>query len=160
MSNMSLFGVLFLTLIIFIFASLKIRNEKLSILKFVSLVFLPSTLRVLLPLVFFICIVFIIYLADTADHNFAFRLIGNIPYGDKLMHAVLYGVMALFLNFGLKYKSYKFLGFNMQLGAIIVLVFATLEEISQDWLPSRTFDLLDVLADFVGVILLSFLRSK
>ena len=115
--------------------------------------------RILLPLGFFIFIAFIIYLADTADHNFAFSLIGHIPYGDKLMHGLLYGVMALFLNFGLNYKSYKWLGFNMQLGAIIVLVFATLEEISQYWLPSRTFDLGDLLADFVGVVLFSLWKK-
>ena len=119
-------------------------------------------LRIILPLGFFIFIAFIIYLADTADHNFAFRLIGHIPYGDKLMHGLLYGLMAMFLNFGLKYKSYKWLGFNMQLGAVIVLVFATIEEISQYWLPSRTFDLVDLLADFVGVILFSLIiwRTK
>lgn len=116
-------------------------------------------LRVILPLGFFIFIGFIIYLADTADHNFAFRLIGHIPYGDKLMHGLLYGVMALLLNYGLKFKSIKFLGFNMQLGAIIVLVFATIEEISQYWLPSRTFDLGDLLADFVGVVLFSLRKS-
>ena len=115
-------------------------------------------LRILLPLSFFIFIGFIIYLADTADHNFAFRLIGHIPYGDKLMHGLLYGIMALLLNYGLKFKAYKFLGFNMQLGAIIVLVFATIEEISQYWIPSRTFDLGDLLADFVGVILFSLIK--
>jgi len=115
-------------------------------------------LRILLPLSFFIFIGFIIYLADTADHNFAFRLIGHIPYGDKLMHGLLYGIMALLLNYGLKFKAYKFLGFNLQLGAIIVLVFATIEEISQYWIPSRTFDLGDLLADFVGVILFSLIK--
>jgi len=114
-------------------------------------------LNIMLPLGFFIFIIFIIYLADTAEHNFAFRLIGNIPYGDKLMHGLLYGVMALLLNYGLTFKSYKLLGFQLQVGAIIVLVFATLEEISQYWLPSRTFDLVDLLADFVGVILFSFI---
>lgn len=115
-------------------------------------------LRILLPLGFFIFIGFIIYLADTADHNFAFRLIGHIPYGDKLMHGFLYGVMALFLNYGLKFKAYRFLGFNMQIGAMAVLVFATIEEISQYWIASRTFDLLDLLADFVGVILFSLIK--
>ena len=117
-----------------------------------------NKLRIILPLGFFLFIGFIIYLADTADHNFAFRLIGHIPYGDKVMHGVLYGMMALFLNFGLNYRNFKFLGFNLQVGAIIVLVFATVEEISQYWLPSRTFDLLDLLADFVGVILFSFIK--
>ncbi|HIP51551.1 MAG TPA: trypsin [Campylobacterales bacterium] len=113
--------------------------------------------RFLLPLGFFIFIAFIIYLADTADHNFAFRLIGHIPYGDKLMHGLLYGVMALLLNYGLKFKAYRFLGFNLQIGAMAVLVFATIEEISQYWIASRTFDLFDLLADFVGVILFSLI---
>lgn len=117
-----------------------------------------SKLRILLPLGFFIFIGFIIYLADTADHNFAFRLIGNIPYGDKLMHGLLYGVMALLLNYGLKFKSYKLLGFNMQIGALIVLTFAGLEELSQYWLPSRTCDVVDFVADMVGVVLFSLWR--
>ncbi|HHS92572.1 MAG TPA: trypsin, partial [Campylobacterales bacterium] len=82
-------------------------------------------LRVLLPLSFFLFITFIIYLADTADYNFAFRMIGDIPYGDKLMHGLLYGVMALLLNYGVNFKSKKIFGFNMQVGALIVLTFAT-----------------------------------
>ena len=114
-----------------------------------------NKLRILLPLSFFIFISFIIFLADTADHNFAFRLIGHIPYGDKVMHAFLYGVMALLLNYGLNFKSKKILGFNMQLGAIIVLTFAGLEEITQYWLPSRTCDVFDFVADTVGVTLFS-----
>jgi hypothetical protein len=112
-------------------------------------------LRVVLPLGFFIFISFIIFLADTADHNFAFRLLGDIPYGDKIGHIVLYGAMAWFLNFGLKFKSYKIMGFNMQLGALIVLAFAIMEEGTQYYIPSRTFDLYDVLGDFIGVVLFS-----
>ena len=117
-------------------------------------------LRILLPLGFFIFIGFIIYLADSADHNFAFRLIGHIPYGDKVMHALLYGVMALLLNYGLNYKSKKILGFNMQIGAIIVLTFAGVEEITQYWLPSRTCDMFDFVADTVGVVLFSLWKKS
>ena len=116
-------------------------------------------LRVILPLGFFIFISFIIFLADTADHNFAFRLLGHIPYGDKMGHIILYGVMAWLLNFGLKFKSYKILGFNMQLGALIVFGFAVIEELTQYYIPSRSFDLYDVLGDFIGVVLFSFFCS-
>ena len=42
----------------------------------------------------------------------------------------------------------------------IVLTFAALEEFSQYWIPSRTFDLWDLGADFVGVILFSMLKAK
>jgi len=115
-------------------------------------------LRIILPLGFFIFILFIIFLADTADHNFAFDLLGHVPNGDKIGHVGLYGMMALLLNYGLKFKSYKFFGFNMQLGAIIVLTFAGLEEISQYWFPSRTCDVVDFVADTVGVVLFSLWR--
>ena len=98
-------------------------------------------LRVLLPLGFFIFILFIIYLADTANYNFAFAMIKHIPYGDKIMHLLLYGLMALSLNYGLNFKSYKIIGFNMQLGAIIVFIFAIIEEGTQYYIPSRTFDI-------------------
>ena len=117
-------------------------------------------LRIILPLSFFLFISFIIYLADTADYNFAFRVVGHIPYGDKLMHGLLYGVMALLLNYGLNFKSKKIFGFNLQIGAMIVLTFAGLEEITQYWLPSRTCDFFDFVADVVGVILFSFLVKK
>jgi len=113
-------------------------------------------LRVILPLTFFSFILFIIYLADTADYNFAFRVIGHIPYGDKIMHGLLYGVMALLLNYGLGFKSIKIFGFYMQIGAIIILIFAGVEEITQYWLPSRTCDIFDFMADMIGVTVFSF----
>jgi len=131
-------------------------------------------IRWLMPLSFFIFISYIIFLADTADHNFAFRLVGQVPYGDKVAHAVLYGVMALLLNYALGFTRVrlpthlikpfpKILGALANapyMGSIIVLAFATLEELSQYYIPSRTFDMGDLLADFVGVALFSFLKNK
>ncbi len=116
--------------------------------------------RVLFPLGFFLFIVGIIYLADTANYNFAFYWVGSIPYGDKVVHALLYGVMAWLLNYGLGFRSYRFLGISIQLGATVVLIFAGLEEISQYWLPSRSCDLFDFIADMVGVTLFSLLGQK
>jgi len=60
----------------------------------------------------------------------------------------------MLLNYGLSYKKVK----GMQLGAIIVLSFAIIEEFSQIYITSRTFDLYDILADIVGVILFSKLK--
>ena len=117
-------------------------------------------LRVILPLAFFSFILFIIYLADTADYNFAFRTIGHIPYGDKIMHGLLYGVMALLLNYGLGFKTKKIFSFSMQIGAIIVLIFAGVEEITQYWLPSRTCDIFDFIADMIGVTVFSFYKKS
>jgi len=137
--------------------------------------------RFLVPLGFFLFIVYIIFLADTAEYNFAFRVVGQIPYGDKIAHALLYGTMALLLNAALNFRRvpirrllfqnkteafvsplYKGVLRNAPyLGSAVVLVFAILEECTQYYIPSRTFDLWDVAADFLGVAVLSLflLRS-
>ena len=123
------------------------------------------SIRWFLPLGFFIFISYIIFLADTADHNFAFRLVGHIPYGDKIAHALLYGVMAFLLNYGLNFRRVgipAYLGGLENppyMGSIIVLTFATIEECSQYYIPSRTFDMGDLLADFIGVVLFSLWRK-
>ncbi|SFV71448.1 hypothetical protein MNB_SV-13-1412 [hydrothermal vent metagenome] len=125
--------------------------------------YLKLPLKVLIPLSFFLFISIIIFKADTADYNFAFRLIGNIPHGDKLMHGLLFGLMAWALNYGLDFKSIaikKPISIKLQLGAIFVLIFATLEELSQLFIASRTFDVGDLVADVVGVVLFSLIRRK
>jgi len=117
--------------------------------------------RWLLPLSFFIFISYIIFLADTANYNFAFRTIGHIPYGDKIMHALLYGMMAGLLNWGLRYRRCCRYGvFVPYLGSMAVLFFAAAEEVTQYWIPSRTFDLGDLAADLLGVLLVSFLFPR
>jgi len=118
---------------------------------------IKSKRRFFIPFIFFSFISFIIYLADTANYNFAFAMVKHIPYGDKIIHGLLYGIMALTLNYGLYFKSYKILGFNIQIGALIVLSFAIIEEGTQYFIPSRTFDLYDVLSDIIGVIIFSFI---
>ncbi len=113
-----------------------------------------NILKIVAPLGFFIFISSIIFIADNANYNFALRWVGAIPYGDKLGHATLYGVMAMLLNYGLSYRKIK----GVQLGAVLVLTFAILEEFSQIYIPSRTFDLYDILADIVGVVIFSKLK--
>jgi len=132
--------------------------------------------RWFLPLSFFIFISYIIFLADTDDYNFSFKIVGHIPYGDKMCHALLYGIMAFLLNYGLGFRRvrllthlqplYRIKAFSSfpfkgavdtapYMGSIVVLILATLEECSQYYIPSRTFDLWDLGADFVGVVLFS-----
>jgi len=69
---------------------------------------------------------------------------------------LLYGIMAMLLNFGLGYKK----RWGMQVGAMSVILFATLEEFSQMFIPVRTFDVGDLMADLLGVVLFSFIRFK
>ena len=110
-----------------------------------------KSLRFIMPFSFFVVIIYIIFLANTANYNMGFAMVQSIPYGDKLMHALLYGVMAMLLNYGLGYRE---LGW-FQLGAVVVLGFAIIEECTQYFIPNRSFDLFDIVADIVGVVLFS-----
>lgn len=112
------------------------------------------TKRIMLPFGFFLFICYIIFLADTADLNYGLRIARVIPYSDKVMHALLYGMMAMFLNYGLGYKKI----YGLQIGAVLVLLFATIEECSQIFIITRTFDFGDLLADVVGVTLFSLAK--
>lgn len=111
--------------------------------------------RILYPVAFFSFISFIIYQADTAHYNYAFHMVGKIPYGDKIGHIVLYGFMAFLLNYGLGGRKW----FKQQIGSLVVLVFSVLEEISQLYLPSRSFDFADIAASVVGIVLFTVLSQ-
>lgn len=114
----------------------------------------PNALkRVLFPASFFAFLLAVIYKADTANYNFAFHVVGMIPYGDKIGHMVLYGIMVFLLNYGLNGKRWL----RAEIGSLIVFAFAFVEEVSQLYFPSRTFDWADIAADVVGVILFTIL---
>jgi VanZ family protein len=104
--------------------------------------------RILYPASFFAVLLAIIYKADSANYNFAFHVVGMIPYGDKIAHAILYGIMVFLLNYGLNGKKW----FRAEIGSLIVFGFAFVEEVSQLYFPSRTFDCGDIAADVVGII--------
>lgn len=104
--------------------------------------------RVFYPASFFALLLAIIYKADTANYNFAFHVVGMIPYGDKIAHAILYGIMAYLLNYGLNGKRW----FRIEIGMLLVMSFAFAEEVSQLYFPSRTFDWFDLLADVIGIV--------
>jgi polysaccharide biosynthesis protein VpsQ len=107
--------------------------------------------RVFYPASFFVLLLAIIYKADTANYNFAFHVVGMIPYGDKIAHAVLYGIMVYLLNYGFNGKRWG----RAEIGSVIVFSFALIEEVSQLYFPSRSFDWFDLLADAVGIVVVT-----
>ncbi|OHD84515.1 VanZ family protein [Sulfuricurvum sp. RIFCSPLOWO2_12_FULL_43_24] len=112
--------------------------------------------RLLYPGLFFLLLLGIIYKADTANYNFAFHVVGMIPYGDKIAHAILYGIMVYLLNYGLNGKRW----FRIEIGTLLVMSFAFAEEVSQLYFPSRSFDWFDLLADAVGIFAATVVYRK
>jgi len=113
----------------------------------------------IISVAFLMFITWIIYLANTAQNSIFFELVARIPYGDKLGHFCLFGLLTLGVNFAFKLKSYKLISFNIYVGSTVVFFFVLLEELSQYFIPSRTLDITDLLADILGIITFSLVTK-
>jgi len=103
-------------------------------------------------------IVWVIYMANTGQNNAIFQIVKETPYGDKIGHLLLFGLLTLVLNFGLMFKT--FMNGKYLLGTVLVCIFVLIEETSQYWIPTRTFDGFDLLADTLGILLFDFISRK
>ena len=102
----------------------------------------------------------IIYLADRGLLKPVYAFIGVHPGSDKVGHFVLIGALAGLLNLALGLRTVRWLGRGWLLGSVLVGLFCTLEEISQHWLPARSFDLLDLAGDYAGILCFGWLAQR
>lgn len=116
-----------------------------------------------LTVIFLIFILWIIFLANTGKESIFFGLIASLPYGDKLGHFCLFGVLTLSSIITFKFKSFSLGWLNVYWGTFLVTVFVIIEELSQGLIPSRTLDITDLLADGFGIAIftaISYYFSK
>jgi len=73
---------------------------------------------------------------------------------DKWLHFVLVGTMALLLNLSLNLTAVSQRFHWLLWGTGIMLSLATLEELSQNWLSTRTFDLGDLACNYLGILII------
>ncbi len=106
---------------------------------------------------FFVFIGWIIYLANTGQKSIFFDLVARIPYGDKLGHFCLFGCLTLAANLLLKFRRVNFSNVPIYTGTVLVFLFVLIEELSQHFIPNRTLDGVDLIADIIGIILFNFL---
>ena len=117
-------------------------------------------MKKIILLFYFLFICWIIYSADLGHTNDLILLSKAVPYGDKVAHFLLYGILAFLLNLALNLRPIKFKEFSLQLGAVIVLTFAVLEEFTQILLANRNFELVDILMDILGIALFSWISER
>ena len=107
----------------------------------------------ILAIVYFLILAGIVVLADLRATQFLFQPVRKLPYGDKISHFVLMGFFSFLTNLALTAKTVRVLRVNFLLGTLIVLTVVTVEEFSQKFIRGRSFDLVDLVADFSGIIL-------
>ena len=101
----------------------------------------------------------VVFCADRHWLTPVYRVITAYPGSDKAGHFVLIGGMAFLLNLSLGLRAVRFGGWAWLLGGVIVGVACTIEEISQIWIPARSFDLLDLAGDYAGIVCFGWLAK-
>ena len=119
-----------------------------------------------MALLFGLFIIVIVILADTRHLGFLYALY-NFPFGDKIGHFFLFGLLSLFVNLSMIGSASEPKGQppvenknKMIKASLILAVFVGLEELSQRWFPARTSDLFDLLASYLGIAFFAFLALK
>lgn len=108
---------------------------------------------------FFLFILWMIYLANTGQYNSLFKLVTLIPYGDKVGHFCLFGMLTFLANVSSTCRYFSVGKLKIYWGSFVVLAFVTIEELSQYFLPTRTLDIYDYAADLVGIFIFSYLSK-
>ncbi len=108
-----------------------------------------------LALIYIIIIIVIIAMADSGQYGYVFKFVHQIPYSDKLGHFILIGLLALVVNLSLQCKKITVFNYSVLQGSAIVATLVMLEELSQFFIAHRSFDLMDLLFDFIGIFVFS-----
>lgn len=113
-----------------------------------------------LAILFSLFVVGIIVLADMGMLG-VLGVVDRIPHGDKIGHFLLYGFLTLFIDLAL-FRSLPHLDrrlISLRTALILILIIG-LEEFSQHLFPNRSFDLIDLVFSYLGVIFFSRLALK
>lgn len=106
----------------------------------------------ILAIVYILILAGIIILADLNGTNY-FAFIRRVPYGDKIGHFFLMGMLSFVVNLALRARRLKTWKLNFLLGSLIVGIAVAVEEFSQMFVSGRTFDWSDLAADFAGILI-------
>jgi len=108
--------------------------------------------------VFLLMVIFIA--ARDSKATWFFATVGKIPSFDKVGHFFIMGLISLCAVAGLAHR----LPFSPWRSSWIVmgcvLVLSTIDEISQAFIPSRTFSLADLFASLLGIICLGLVGHR
>ncbi|CAK8724561.1 VanZ family protein [Candidatus Electrothrix aarhusensis] len=111
-----------------------------------------SSLWAIFGILFLVFFLYVVYSANQGNLPFFIRRLYMFPGGDKVGHFILLGIASFLANQLLHPRHFLVFGKVFFVGTLIVLVAITAEEISQIFIASRTFDLIDLSCSYLGII--------
>ena len=113
-----------------------------------------------ITILFALFIILIIVLADNGQLGIL-KAVNQIPYGDKVGHFILYGILTLLINLTLL-RSLPFQSpmWVTIISSLMLALLIGIEELSQQFFASRTVSFQDLFAGYLGVIFFSWLALR
>jgi len=114
---------------------------------------MKRTLPRIAAVAFILFFITISVIADRGEGSRWWGFIDHIPQGDKLGHVVLIGTMAFLCNLAIVPRPRAWLPRFITLTTLVLLVLLSLDELAQAFIPTRTCDIFDWLANLAGLAL-------
>jgi polysaccharide biosynthesis protein VpsQ len=83
--------------------------------------------------------------------------IASIPYCDKVIHFSLMILLSFLLYHALKQRRVNILGLNLLFSSLLLAIGISVEELSQAFIPSRNFEIMDMVCNYAGIYMGSLL---
>lgn len=113
-----------------------------------------------LTALYIIFILLLLVIVDQGDYRAVLKPFYDFPNGDKVVHVILMGLLALLVNLNFHCAQFKLFNLRILTGSALVLAIVFLEECSQLFIEGRTFDLWDLFSDVVGIVLFGQLALR
>jgi hypothetical protein len=106
----------------------------------------------LLSIVLVLSSLSVIILADAGKLPYLLYILNDVPFGDKLGHLILMGSLSFVLNWTAldSHSGPEFAAVIWRV-SLILIVLTTVEELTQQFFPSRTLSALDLVFSYSGV---------
>ena len=101
-------------------------------------------------------------IAITVQSSFAgIGLPTGIAVSDKVLHFIVFGILGLLITRGMRYTKIQFFKNRPAITAVVLgCIFALSDEVHQAFVPARSAEILDWVADFLGIVVFSYLYSR
>ncbi|MCC6726721.1 MAG: VanZ family protein [Saprospiraceae bacterium] len=94
---------------------------------------------------------------ETHAGLFIKEVIASIPYCDKVVHFSMMITMSFLLYHAMNQRQVNILGHSLLFSSLLLAIGISLEELSQAFIPSRNFEIMDMVCNYAGIYLGSLL---
>jgi len=85
----------------------------------------------------------------------------GITFTDKILHFFVFGILGLLITRGMRFSKKQLFKSKPVVTAVALgCLFALSDEVHQAFVPSRSAEVLDWVADFVGIVIFSYMYSR